>query len=74
MAEGSDKKEKEAEDSPKNPHSKPPYSYSTLILLAINSSREKKMTLQEIYKWIEDNFPYFKKCKKAWKVLTHFKS
>lgn len=66
MEEGSNKKE--TEPSPKNPHSKPSYSYSTLILLAINSSRQKKMTLQEIYKWIEDNFPYYKKCKKAWKV------
>lgn len=54
-------------DSP-NPYSKPPYSYATLILLAINSTDDKKMTLQDIYKWIETNYPYYQKCKKAWKV------
>lgn len=56
-----------AEPTSMNPHPKPPYSYATLILLAINSTQEKRMTLQDIYKWIEDNFPYYKNCKKAWK-------
>lgn len=46
---------------------KPPFSYATLILLAINSTSEKRMTLQDIYKWIENNFPFYKNCKKAWK-------
>lgn len=54
-----------------NPCPKPPYSYATLILLAINSTQEKRMTLQDIYKWIEDNFPYYKSCKKAWKVTSY---
>lgn len=60
-----------AEPMSMNPHPKPPYSYATLILLAINSTQEKRMTLQDIYKWIEDNFPYYKNCKKAWKVTIH---
>ena len=51
-----------------NPYPKPPFSYATLILRAINSTFEKRMTLQDIYRWIEDNFPYYKHCKKAWKV------
>lgn len=59
-----------AETTSVNPYPKPPYSYATLILLAINSTQEKRMTLQHIYKWIEDNFPYYKNCKKAWKVTT----
>ncbi|XP_068672183.1 forkhead box protein N3-like isoform X2 [Montipora foliosa] len=50
-----------------NPYPKPPFSYATLILRAINSTFEKRMTLQDIYRWIEDNFPYYKHCKKAWK-------
>ena len=54
--------------TPMNPYPKPPFSYATLILFAINSTFEKRMTLQDIYKWIEDNFPYYKHCKKAWKV------
>ena len=53
-----------------NPYPKPPFSYASLILLAINSTLEKRMTLQNIYKWIEDNFPYYKHCKKAWKVIS----
>lgn len=58
------------EPSPRNPFPKPPYSYATLILMAINSTEEKRMTLQEIYKWIETNYPFYKTCKKAWKVFS----
>ena len=59
-----------SETTSMNPYPKPPFSYATLILLAINSTTEKRMTLQDIYKWIEDNFPYYKHCKKAWKVTA----
>lgn len=51
-----------------NPYQKPQYSYATLIVLAINSSKDKRLTLQGIYNWIQDNFPYYKHTKKAWKV------
>ena len=51
-----------------NPYPKPHYSYATLIVFAINSSREKRMTLQEIYSWIEENYPFYKFAKKGWKV------
>ena len=47
---------------------KPPYSYSTLIAFAINSSSKKRMTLSEIYQWIVDNFPYYKEVRSGWKV------
>jgi forkhead box protein J2/3 len=47
---------------------KPPYSYANLIQFAINSSLKKKMTLSEIYHWICDNFPYYKKAGTGWKV------
>ena len=50
-----------------NPYPKPQYSYATLIVLAISSTRDKRMTLQGIYHWIEGNFPYFKYAKKGWK-------
>ena len=53
-----------------NPFPKPQYSYATLIVLAINSTADKRMTLQSIYAWIEGNFPYFKYAKKGWKVST----
>lgn len=53
---------------------RPPYSYMALIQFAINSHRSKRMTLKEIYTWIEDRFPYFRQvAKPGWKVLltTH---
>ncbi|XP_018494973.2 forkhead box protein C2 [Galendromus occidentalis] len=49
------------------PHRKPPYSYSTLITFAINSSPNKKMTLADIYNWICLNFPYYKEAGSGWK-------
>lgn len=38
---------------------KPPYSYSTLIFMAIESSPHKAMMVSDIYKWLINNFPYF---------------
>lgn len=47
---------------------RPPYSYMALIQFAINSTPSKRMTLKEIYTWIEDHFPYFKHvAKPGWK-------
>lgn len=68
MKETADEAQNRVSPSSPNPHPKPPYSYATMILLAINSTEDKRMTLQDIYKWIENNYPYYKKCKKAWKV------
>eukprot|EP00794_Sanderia_malayensis_P015405 gene15405-16977_t len=46
---------------------KPPYSYANLITFAINSHEAKKMTLNEIYNWICDNFPYYRDAGNGWK-------
>ncbi|EGD76234.1 hypothetical protein PTSG_00936 [Salpingoeca rosetta] len=48
---------------------KPPYSYATLITFALNSVKtgEKKMTLADIYEWIQENYPYFRTADKGWK-------
>ena len=47
---------------------KPPYSYASLIRLAILNSPNQKATLSDIYKWIEDQFLYYKNQKNAgWK-------
>ncbi|XP_072172417.1 uncharacterized protein [Diadema setosum] len=52
----------------KDPHGeRPPYSYSSLIQFAISSVPEGKMTLRDIYFWIETNFPYFRSAKLGWK-------
>ncbi|XP_066446987.1 forkhead box protein M1 isoform X2 [Eleutherodactylus coqui] len=47
---------------------RPPYSYMALIQFAINSTTSKRMTLKDIYTWIEEHFPYFRHvAKPGWK-------
>ncbi|ORX47922.1 hypothetical protein BCR36DRAFT_330161 [Piromyces finnis] len=46
---------------------KPPYSYATLISYAIQTHPNKQMTLNEIYSWITDHYPYYKKAGNGWK-------
>jgi hypothetical protein len=48
---------------------KPPYSYVNLITFAINSTTKKRMTLNEIYQWISENFHYYRKAGNGWKVI-----
>lgn len=52
---------------------KPPYSYAELIKKAIESSPQRKMTLNEIYEWICKNFPYYREGQNGWKVNVCFK-
>ncbi|KAG7258367.1 hypothetical protein CRUP_015972 [Coryphaenoides rupestris] len=55
-------------DKPSALH-RPPYSYMAMIQFAINSRPGRRMTLKEIYTWIEDHFPYFRRqSKPGWKV------
>ena len=46
---------------------KPPYSYVNLITFAINSTPKKRMTLNEIYQWISDNFHFYRSAGNGWK-------
>ncbi|XP_049422799.1 forkhead box protein M1-like [Epinephelus fuscoguttatus] len=47
---------------------RPPYSYKAMIQFAINSRKTGRVTLKEIYMWIEDHFPYFREvAKPGWK-------
>ncbi|KAM8939572.1 forkhead box protein I1-like [Pelodytes ibericus] len=46
--------------------SRPPYSYSAMIAMAIQCSPEKKLTLSQIYQYVTDNFPFYKKTAAGW--------
>lgn len=47
--------------------SKPPYSFSLLIYMAIEHSPSKCLPVKEIYSWILDRFPYFATAPTGWK-------
>lgn len=47
-------------------HAKPPYSYISLITMALQSASSKMMTLSEIYNWIMDLFPFYRQNQQRW--------
>lgn len=53
-----------------NPYVKPPYSYATLICMAMKETKKHKITLSAIYNWITDNFMYYRMADPSWQVRT----
>uniref|UniRef100_A0A0K0CVI2 Fork-head domain-containing protein n=1 Tax=Angiostrongylus cantonensis TaxID=6313 RepID=A0A0K0CVI2_ANGCA len=45
---------------------KPPYSYIWLTYMAIQNSEEKMLPLTDIYKFIMDKFPFYRKNTQRW--------
>ena len=46
---------------------KPPYSFSSLIFMAIEDSPHKKLPVKDIYNWITERFLYFQSAPLGWK-------
>lgn len=46
---------------------KPPYSYASLICMAMKTNKHK-MTLSSIYKWIKENYLYYRNADPSWQV------
>ena len=51
-----------------DPNRKPPYSYATLICMAMKETKKSKITLSAIYKWIRENFVYYRHADPTWQV------
>ncbi|CAF0964779.1 unnamed protein product [Rotaria sordida] len=49
-----------------NACAKPPYSYISLITMAIQLSANRMCTLAEIYQFIMDSFPYYRQNQQRW--------
>lgn len=47
---------------------KPTHSYSLLITTAIMESAQNQMTLNEIYEWVMDRYPWYRTAINGWKV------
>lgn len=68
---GTNQRNKHPHNVPYDPlihtNNKPPYSFSCLIFMAIEDSKQKALPVKEIYAWILDHFPYFKNAPTGWK-------
>ncbi|XP_061756231.1 forkhead box protein N2 [Nerophis ophidion] len=46
---------------------KPPYSFSSLIFMAIEDSPDKRLPVKDIYGWIVEQFPYYRTASAGWR-------
>ncbi|XP_028328086.1 forkhead box protein F2-like [Gouania willdenowi] len=65
-AQSAQPKEKGGSSGMRRPE-KPPYSYIALIVMAIQSSPTKRLTLSEIYQFLQTRFPFFRGSYQGWK-------
>ncbi|KAJ8338074.1 hypothetical protein SKAU_G00370400 [Synaphobranchus kaupii] len=55
-----------AQHVPPSP-SKPPYSFSSLIFMAIEDSLDKRLPVKGIYEWIVNSFPFYRAAPGGWR-------
>jgi len=65
--ESAHKENMSAYHSKHNPHGKPPYSFSVLIFMAIESSPHRRLPVKGIYEWIADHFPFYRRAPLGWR-------
>lgn len=53
--------------SQQSSQAKPPYSFSSLIFMAIEDSPDKRLPVRGIYEWIVNNFPYYRTAPSGWR-------
>uniref|UniRef100_A0A5K3FR20 Fork-head domain-containing protein n=1 Tax=Mesocestoides corti TaxID=53468 RepID=A0A5K3FR20_MESCO len=47
---------------------RPPYSYAVLIYMSMEATKKNKITLNEIYSWVAENFAFYRKSEPTWKL------
>ncbi|XP_046878193.1 forkhead box protein N2 [Hypomesus transpacificus] len=55
-----------AQHIPSSP-TKPPYSFSSLIFMAVEDAPDKRLPVKAIYEWIVNNFPYYRTAPGGWR-------
>lgn len=58
---------RQAEKKSARRQEKPPFSYIALIVMAIQASPSKRLTLSEIYAYLQARFPFFRGSYQGWK-------
>uniref|UniRef100_A0A8C6KCP2 Si:ch211-145o7.3 n=1 Tax=Nothobranchius furzeri TaxID=105023 RepID=A0A8C6KCP2_NOTFU len=56
-----------AQPLPAPTSSKPPYSFSSLIFMAIEDSPHKRLPVKGIYEWIANKFPFYRSATGGWR-------
>jgi hypothetical protein len=56
--------------NPTNRADKPPYSYATIIGHAILTSKDRRLTLNDIYNWITENYQFYSNDTQGWQVIN----
>ncbi|KAL7055968.1 hypothetical protein AAHC03_023033 [Spirometra sp. Aus1] len=52
----------------RNQSARPPYSYTVLIYMSMEATKKTKITLNEIYAWVAENFAFYRNSEPTWKL------